>query len=445
MEQLILPLLKFRLPAPATCVSFSRAPRWALVTVLGLLLASARADAGGLGLYEVGSTDLGTASAGRAALTEDASTAWGNPAGMTRLDGSEVLLGLQPLIATAKFDPGAGTTTSGSDGGNAGGFVPAGGLYGVFSILPDLKVGASLNSYAGGDLDYDDDWVGRYYATEAKFLTFNFNPVIAWRVAPWLSLGAGFSVQWAKVNSESAINNLLDRTTDGRLKYEDKHVGYGGNAGVLFEIDPWTRAGVTYRSQVDHGFDDVPSLDRIGPILTRALQGAGIAGANLGLDVSVPQEVMVSVVRQMTDDLSLMANFGWQDWSHFGEPTVSLASAPPRSLAVDAGFDDTFHGAVGLHYRLGKPTLLQFGMAYDSSAVSDSNRGPALPVDQQLRFAAGVLYDINDDYRLGFAYQYVNLGNGRIETTRGPLAGTLEGDYDAYSVNVIGFTVARRF
>lgn len=412
---------------------------------LGLVLASARVDAGGLGLYEVGAPDLGTASAGRAAIADDASTAWGNPAGMTRVDGSQLLLGLQPLIVTAKFDTGARTTTPGTDGGNAGGFVPAGGLYGVYSILPELKVGASLNSYAGGNLDYDDDWVGRYYATEAKLLTFNFNPVIAYRVLPWLSLGAGFSVQWAKVVSESAINNALDQTPDGRLKYEATHVGFGGNAGLHFEIDEWTRFGVIYRSQVDHGFDDVPSFARIGPNLTTILDRAGVLGANLGLDTSVPQEVMLSLFRQVTDDLALMGNFGWQDWSEFGAISVSLASAPPRGLGVDTGFDDTFHGAVGLHYRLGEPTMLQLGFAYDSSALTEANRGPSVPVDQQLRFAAGVLYDITEDYRLSLAYQYLSLGSAPIDATRGPLAGTLQGDYDANSVNVIGLTVARRF
>jgi long-chain fatty acid transport protein len=168
---------------------------FAVAAALGSALGGTPAVAGGLGLYEVGSPDLGTASAGRAALAADASTAWGNPAGMTRLDGAHVLFGLQPIIVTSEFDPGSQTTTPGTDGGNAGGFVPAGGLYGVYSILPELKVGASLNSYVGGSLNYDDDWVGRYYTTEAEILTFNLNPVIAYRVLPWLSLGAGFSVQ----------------------------------------------------------------------------------------------------------------------------------------------------------------------------------------------------------------------------------------------------------
>ena len=166
----------------------------------------------------------------------------------------------------------------------------------------------------------------------------------------------------------------------------------------------------------------------------------------LAVDAGLPpREVMLSGFRQFNDDLALMANFGWQDWSQFGEYNVSLASAPPRTLAADAGFDDTFHGAIGAHYRLGKPTLLQLGFAYDSSALTEPNRGPAVPVDQQLRFAAGVLYDITEDYRLSFAYEYVDLGSAPINTTRGPLAGTLQGDSSTNSLNVIGFTVAHRF
>jgi long-chain fatty acid transport protein len=410
-----------------------------------LLLGAASAWAGGLGLYEVGTPDLGTASAGRAALADDASTAWGNPAGMTRLEGSDLLIGLQPLIVTTEFDTGPQTNVAGTDGGNAGSFIPAGGIYGVYSLLPELKLGASLNSYVGGSLDYDDNWVGRYYTTESKLLTFNLNPVIAYRVLPWLSLGAGFSVQWAQLKSEAAVNNVAEQLPDGRLKYNDTNFGFGGNCGALVEIDARTRVGVTYRSQVDQSFDDVPSFGQLGPGLRLALQRAGVIGHSLGLHVTIPQEVMVSAYRDFTNDLAVMANFGWQNWSQFGQYSVSLASVPPRTLAADANFDDTFHGALGVHYRLGAPTLLQLGFAYDSSALTKSTRGPALPVDQQLRFAAGVQYAVTADYALSFAYEYVSLGSAPINTTRGPLAGTLQGDYSTNTLNVIGFTVSHRF
>ena len=52
--------------------------------VLTATVATTSAHAGGLFLYEMGTPDLGTASAGRAAAADNAATAFGNPAGMTR-------------------------------------------------------------------------------------------------------------------------------------------------------------------------------------------------------------------------------------------------------------------------------------------------------------------------------------------------------------------------
>ena len=95
--------------------------------------------------------------------------------------------------------------------------------------------------------------------------------MIAYRVLPWLSLGAGFSVQWAELKSGAAINNVIDSLPDGRMNYKDTNFGFGGNFGALFEINQRTRVGITYRSQVDQSFHDVPSFAQIGPGLKAAL------------------------------------------------------------------------------------------------------------------------------------------------------------------------------
>jgi long-subunit fatty acid transport protein len=58
---------------------------------------------------------------------------------------------------------------------------------------------------------------------------------------------------------------------------------------------------------------------------------------------------------------------------------------------VDSNLSDTFQGALGLRYRLGEPTMLLLGFAYDSSPATEANRSPALPLDGQVRAAAGVL------------------------------------------------------
>ena len=83
--------------------------------------------AGGLLLYEVGTADVGLASAGWGARAQDASTVLTNPAGMTRLDGSQVLLGAQALYGDdGLFDRARELRTDlgTGDGGNPIGWLP---------------------------------------------------------------------------------------------------------------------------------------------------------------------------------------------------------------------------------------------------------------------------------------------------------------------------------
>jgi len=63
------------------------------IAILATVLAGGSAHAGGIALYEFGSPDVGLAAAGYAARAQDASTVFTNPAGMSRLEKSQVLGG----------------------------------------------------------------------------------------------------------------------------------------------------------------------------------------------------------------------------------------------------------------------------------------------------------------------------------------------------------------
>src|SRR5512135_3892231 len=84
---------------------------------LAAVFAGGPAWAGGISLYEFGSPDVGLAAAGYAARAQDAATVFTNPAGMSRLEKSQVLGGLQALYGDVKFSPNSATTVSGGDGG----------------------------------------------------------------------------------------------------------------------------------------------------------------------------------------------------------------------------------------------------------------------------------------------------------------------------------------
>ncbi|MFZ0133490.1 MAG: outer membrane protein transport protein, partial [Desulfobacterales bacterium] len=196
-------------------------------------LAPGPATAGGLIAYEFGTAEVGLASAGYGARAQDASTAFTNPAGMTRLAGTQVLAAGQVLWGNTKFSIGSGTSPElgNEDGGYAvgsNGWFLGGGGFASYSVTPDLKLGFALTGNFGAPLSYDDNWAGRYYVQETTLLGISLVPSLAYKVTDKLSLGAGLTAMYGTYTNQVAINNVDPAFGDGRLKLDDTDWGWGG-------------------------------------------------------------------------------------------------------------------------------------------------------------------------------------------------------------------------
>jgi long-chain fatty acid transport protein len=406
--------------------------------------------AGGIWLYEMATPDQGTAAAGRAALALDAATAWQNPAGMARLEQSQLLLGVGPLVIQSEFDVKPGTTTSGG-GADITSVLPLGSGYYVHSLTQDFKLGVSVTTLPGLAADYGDTWAGRYFLEKAALFGVALSGTAAYRVLPWLSVGGGPSVGHSHLAQDSALNNALDGLPDGTLKVRGNAWGVGGVFGVLLEPTPSTRVGVQYTTpmtfQYDDIIDEVQGAGRSLQIL-RILVGAAInvpVGSQVDLRLTMPQQVMASAYHAFNDRLALMLNFGWQNWSKFGRPSVVISGEPNIRTTLDQGYNDTFHTAIGVHYRPAPEWLLKAGFAYDTSAVSDADRTVAFPVDQQFRYAFGVQYSIRRNITLGADFTLIDAGSAPINQVGGPLQGTLVGSYSPNLLYAIGLNLIWRF
>ena len=67
------------------------------------LVHPAAVQAGGLYLTEWGQPSMGASSAGSAALVEDASVAFTNPAGIVKLDEPQMMFAGMTIVSSAKF------------------------------------------------------------------------------------------------------------------------------------------------------------------------------------------------------------------------------------------------------------------------------------------------------------------------------------------------------
>jgi len=423
----------------------------AFAVLWGGLLATGPALAGGLFFYEVGTADVGLASAGYGARAQDASTILTNPAGMTRLQGNQFLGAGQLLWSNTKFSIGSGTSAGlgGSDGGYAAGsngWFPGGSAFYSYSVSPRLKLGVAVAGNFGAALKYDDDWVGRYYVQQTSMLGMSILPSIAYKVNDKLSLGASVNAMYGIYKNQVAINipdalrpgvvvPIQRASGDAQLKIKDETWGWGANLGLLYEADKNTRFGLVWTSQVDLDFSDNAQFTNLGNLGT-TLQSRGLLNPTISVGIKVPQTVMGSFTTQLNDRWALLGSVGWQQWSKFGQVQLGLDNAlTSTNLTTSIPFKDTWHGALGAQYQMNQAWQLNFGVAYDSGFQNGSQVSPLLPVNSAWRFGFGAQNQLSKTAHWGFSLEY--LYGGTLDTniqSQAPVAnggrGNLVGSYD---------------
>lgn len=390
-------------------------------------------------ISEVGTPDMGVASAGSAAVARDAAIVYFNPAGMTKLCRTEALFGGNVFIADVKFDGSSDSLFQGGSGGQAGIALPMLGAYFVYVPTEKLRFGISVNSPYGGAFNYGRTWKGRYLIQREIIATIACNPNIAYKINHWLSIGGGVTIEYAYLNEALSLNPIVFGgipivDPDGRLELNMDHTAYNYNLGVLFELSECTRFGVSYRSELIHKFHG------------RAEITSSVADFTIGVDTkfNFAQYVVASLYHQLNCSLALLANIGWDDWSALNR-TV-LTSDNGGSFIIPRNWEDTWHAAIGAEYQYCDPLLLQIGFAYDSSPTKARDRTPDLPMDRQLRFGIGAVYQCNSCERLSIAIEYLNGARAPINLIKeGTDITLLKGHYSHNNLFFINLNYQRKF
>lgn len=405
-----------------------------ILAIMAICWLPSQVNAGGICLYEISSADTRLASAGWSARAEDPSTLFTNPAGMTRLCGNQAEIGAQPIFAHVHFDPDSKTNVKGSDG-RADIWLPSGSFFYVHPCNENLTLGIGNLGYFGADLVYNHSWVGRYYVQKTLLEGISLVPAAAYKLNEQWSIGAGANVMYGFFKQRSAVRNVLDARSDGYFNLHDNRFGCGGVFGILYQPTCHTRLGVQYLSEVKLNFRAKPKFHNIGPVLDRLLTDIGIIGSTLNLHVTVPQSVMLSAYQEINPCWSIMGNFGWQQWSKFQKVSISLADLNNRSITVANKYRDTWHGAIGAEWHYCPQLTFSGGVAYDSSAISNSDRPLDFPVGKQWRFGTGARWSLCDKLVFDFCSELQWQGNLKSDVNKGPVAGHVSGTFkDTYAL-----------
>jgi long-chain fatty acid transport protein len=396
----------------------------AWVTGSAFAAASCAAAASGMGILENGASGLGNAYAGGAAIAADASTIYFNPAGMTYLPDSQLVVAADAIKFSSKFsDTGSALPFPrplGNDGGDAGSLAWVPNAYFAMAVNPSLRVGLGVSSPFGLKTDYSAGWIGRFQALKSKVETVNLNPSVAYQLNDAVSLGFGLDYQRIRGELTSAVNLVL---AEGATSVTGSDAAWGYNFGALFKLSPQTRVGLAYRSRIKYNMNG--SVTFTG--------GVPVPNGPATLAITMPDSFSASVFHQLDAKWDVMADATWTGWSVLQQLNVLAANGAPI-LSVQENWRDTWRVSAGASYHYSEQWLARFGVSYDQTPVPDAYLTARIPDASRYELTVGGQYKLSKDNALDFAYSHLFMNNASINNLQGATAftpgnGNLVGNY----------------
>ncbi|MGH7042323.1 MAG: OmpP1/FadL family transporter [Acetobacteraceae bacterium] len=388
--------------------------------------------------------------AGMAAKGYDASTAWSNPAAMTRLDRSEIDLGVSVASLSIGFqgqDLVGGQPVAGSSGGNAGRTVVLPSFAAVWAATPDLRLGVAVETPFGQRTVWPGDFVGRYQALVSSISDTEIGFAVAYRLTPTLSIGAGPIIDHFEARLTSAINTgpLAAIAGDPVFDVHGDSWAPGYHLGVLWQPTAALRFGLDYRSRIA---EDLHGSQQVYVPAALAAFDPEVAVALASLDqsartrITLPDVLTASAAWEISHGLTALATVQWTHWSLINAVNIKGSQGSTTVLPLD--FHDSWLGSVGLNVR--PPSvprlLLQGGVGFESAPVTRGNRTPQLPDFNTVLVGVGLTYDVSRNLRVQAAYLHeFGIGDGANSFSTSPSAGVLTGSY-SLSVDVFSLGLA---
>ena len=423
--------------------------RWTGTFLLGtavyLLIASPSLAAGFL-IRENSATAVGMSYAGNGSRADGAETAFSNPAGLTSLPKDEFELGASLIAPVFTFHGSAsafGNPVSGNNGGNSGRLAGVPNLYGSFGLTDNLKAGLAVTVPFGNALEYDSSWYGRYLATKTAALSYDINPSLAWKLTDWLSLGAGISAQYFKLDVTSAIDQAVifqAPVPDASNHFIAHDWALGFNLGALATVSESTRLGLTYRSRVDHQIKGSINFTGTSPLL-------GLINGPASSAVSLPATAGLSITSDLDPDLTISSDLQFSQWSVFRDIIIQSQNAPVDNKQ---NYRDSWMFSVGGKYKLNSRLTLVSGLAWDETPVTSRFRTVNLPDNDRFLAGLGTSFQWTDSlildgaYGHSFALSHPNMNISINNTDPVTHAVVLKGQYDV-AVDIASLSVHFRY
>ncbi|HDI3302828.1 TPA: outer membrane protein transport protein [Vibrio cholerae] len=405
----------------------------------GLASVSTFTQAAGFQLAEYSATGLGRAYAGEAAMADNASAQWRNPAMLTYLEGSQVSAGAIYVNPNVDVEGTVNHAQLGKTHASSNDFahdavIPN--FYLSHQLNEQMALGFALGTNYGMETDLGTEFAASHFGNQASVISKEANLNIAYQILPQLSIGGGVRYVMgeghfgATAPAKNLIrhpvtNNVMTLPKGTTLKYmEGEDNSWGWQVGSAWQINQNHRVGFAYKSEVVMDFEG-------------HAEGVSYGSYKPGMmSVTLPATAELASFHQLNDQWAIHASINWTDWSSFKELTAVF---PEKSdLIKSENWEDNYRFALGTTYQYDAKLALRAGVAYDTSAVDDKNRTATIPETDRTWVSVGGSYVATPQLTLDAGFTYIFAKDATINEPRDASDQTAAAIGGAFTGNVSG-------
>lgn len=430
-------------------------------------LAVGQVHASGFQLKENSVKGLGAAFAGAGVNETDSSVVVNNPATMARFEGTTMQVDVTAIDLSYEFQ-GTGTDAigrpmTGGNGGDAGDIAAVPAMSVIHKLDNGLAFGAMVSAPFGLKTEYDDNWVGRYYAHTSDVQIVDLTLAAALDIIPdKFSVGAGIIYSRADVTLSKSVDfgallfsNPATRplpfarpqAADGFAEIQGDDNGFGWTVGANFKPVEQLAIGVSYRSEIDYELSGTADWTVPGNAAavfaasptTRVLFQDGAASAKL----TTPSVLNVDIRYDFNDSFSMMASYAETGWESLREVRIDFANPDPDSVEPFDWQDSTF-ASLGAEYKLNDSWTLRGGVAYDETPTHIETRTPRLPDANRMWYSIGASWMATPALEVNFGYTRIEPDSPKIDLAAETNLQTLVGPFDGHA-NLYGVSAQYKF
>lgn len=386
---------------------------------------------------------VGPAATGVVAKADTAEIVALNPAGMTRLKKPSwygnpmVMYTKNTTEVTVQGVPGKREIDDDS-------FLFLPGLYYVRPINDKWTVGIGPNAGTGFGTTYGDEWVGRYLLDEWSLFFAGIAPSAAYRVNDKLSIGGSVSVNYSNFTLNKAVFNGLNEP-DGEFEIEADGWAVGVILGVLYEFTDNTRAGLSYRSELEASNEGDPDFSDLSPARRNILEQAGILNQEISVDTNQPQALLAGFFHDFDNGWTMTVDAAWIDFSEWNIDNVTIGNTVIAKDGTE--YQDIWACSVGATYDWKPKWNLRGGLAYVSSGLEDEDRTLFTRYDDMWGVGFGVKHTFGGQRSLAVDITYFQFGDGEVVIENAQLGnnviGDITGEYDEHYGILFSISITR--